>query len=131
MMKVVASYAKPEEAHLVASLLQGSGIETHVRDADTVNANWMYSHAIGGVKVEVAERDSERAREILNLPCDDSGLLSCPYCHSSRVRMRELNLFTAICIALGFVLPISSKRVDCLECKRSFSLKAASKPATC
>lgn len=124
-MKVIASYTKPEEAYLVASLLEGNGITTYVRDANTVNANWMVSNAIGGVKLEVDECDVAKAREVLNLPCEADGLLSCPFCSSQSVKIRELNLFTAICICFGFVLPVSSKRVDCLKCKRAFSLRSA------
>ena len=89
IMKVIASYTKPEEAHLIASLLEGSGIPVHVRDDNTVNANWMYSNAIGGVKVEVAECDVEKAQEVLDLPSEGKGLLSCPHCQSQRVTYQE------------------------------------------
>ena len=50
-MKVIATYSKPEEAHLAAALLEGSGVAVNVRDADTVGNYWMYSNAVGGVSV--------------------------------------------------------------------------------
>ncbi len=64
-MKVVATYSKPEEAHLAASFLEGSGITTYVADDQIVSLNWLYSNAVGGVKVQVSEDDWEEARELL------------------------------------------------------------------
>lgn len=119
-MKVIATYSKPEEAHLAAALLEGSGVAVNVRDADTVGNYWMYSNAVGGVKLEVAESAVERAIEILDLPKEANGLLACPHCGSGNVKMREMNLFNAITVALGFVLLFGSKKIDCLDCQKSF-----------
>lgn len=121
-MKVIAAYSKPEEAHLVASLLQGNGIQVHVRDADTVGNYWLYSNAIGGVKIEVADQDEERAREILSLPKEADGLLMCPHCGSGNVKMREMNFCTAISIFLGVFIPFACRKVDCAHCKQSFEI---------
>jgi len=117
---ILARYSKPEEAYLAASVLEGSGIQAFVRDANTVHANWMYSNAIGGVKLEVGEEDVELAREALEIPKDTESLLECPECSSHHVRMRELNLLTAIGVFLGFLLPISTRKADCFHCGASF-----------
>ncbi len=121
-MKLIASYIKPEDAHLAASLLEGNGLTVSVRDSDTVGNYWMYSNAVGGVKLEVAEDEVEEAKAILNLPKDANGLLACPHCGSGNVKIREMNLFTAMSLALGCFLPFSTKKVDCFECKKSFEL---------
>jgi DNA-directed RNA polymerase subunit RPC12/RpoP len=121
-MKLIASYSKPEEAHLAASLLEGNGITVNVRDADTVGNYWMYSNAVGGVKIEVLETEEEKAREILNLPKEATEILACPHCGSGNVKIREMNIFTAISIALGFVIPFASKKIDCMVCTKSFEL---------
>ena len=123
-MKVVASYSKPEEAQLAASFLEGNGIFARVTDDYIVNLNWLYSNAIGGVKVEVLENDLEKAIELLNLSKTEKGFMLCPHCGSGNVAIRELSLYAAICLAMGFILPISSKNVDCGDCKSSFPLKA-------
>jgi hypothetical protein len=65
-MAVVAAYSKPEEAHLIRSVLEGNGVTAYVRDEHIVALDWLYSNAIGGVKVEVADEDLARAREILH-----------------------------------------------------------------
>ena len=122
-MKIVATYSKPEEAYLAASLLEGNGLTVNVRDADTVGNYWMYSNAIGGVKLEVDEDDVACAQEILNLPKEANGILACPHCGSGDVKLRQMNLFTAISMSLGILLPFASKKVDCLECAQSFDLK--------
>lgn len=64
-MPVIASYTQLEDAHLAVSKLEGSGVSAWLRDEATANLYWFYSNAIGGVKVEVAEEDIDRAREIL------------------------------------------------------------------
>ncbi|NBB78737.1 MAG: DUF2007 domain-containing protein [Verrucomicrobia bacterium] len=122
-MKLIATYSKPEEAHLAASLLEGNGITVNVRDADTVGNYWMYSNAVGGVKIEVPDAEVDKAKEILNLPKEANGLLACPHCGSGNVKMREMNLFTAISVAIGFMIPFASNKVDCMDCSESFDLK--------
>lgn len=66
-MKTVAAFTKVEEAHLLRASLEGSGIAAFVRDEFTVAANPLYANAIGGVKVEVADEDYDRALEVLAL----------------------------------------------------------------
>jgi hypothetical protein len=128
-MKLIASYSKPEEAYLAASLLEGNGIKVNVRDADTIGNYWMYSNAVGGVKLEVSDAEENQAREILNLPKEANGILACPHCGSGDVKMREMNLFTAISLALGVMLPFAAKKVDCMDCANSFDLNLKSKRA--
>jgi hypothetical protein len=119
-MKTVAAYSKPEEAYLARSRLESSGISATIRDEYVVSTYWLYSNAVGGVKVDVADEDYARAREALALPRVDPGILRCPHCGSPEVRLRELSPLAAICIGIGFVLPFRSPRADCLGCHQSF-----------
>jgi len=64
-MKVVSSYQKPEEAHLMRSVLEGSGIAAYVRDDLTVTADLLYSNALGGVRLAVADEDYLAACDVL------------------------------------------------------------------
>lgn len=64
-MRTVGSFSKPEQAHLVASILEGSGVPAYVQDSHLVTMDWFYSNAIGGVRVQVADEDYARALEIL------------------------------------------------------------------
>ena len=60
-MKQVAAFTNVHEAEMLRAYLEGSGIRAYVRDSLTVTANWTLSNAIGGVKVDVADEDAERA----------------------------------------------------------------------
>jgi hypothetical protein len=64
-MVVVGSFSKPEEAHLLRMRLEAGGIQAFIRDENTIQMDWFYSNALGGVRVEVAEQDEAAARELL------------------------------------------------------------------
>ncbi len=64
-MKQIASFTKADEAEMLRSFLEGSGIEATIRDDYTVTADWGLSNAVGGVKVDVADEDAERALALL------------------------------------------------------------------
>lgn len=66
-MKSLASFSKAEDAHLLRARLEGSGIAAYVRDENMVSVDWLYSNAIGGVKVDVADEDFIAAAEVANL----------------------------------------------------------------
>jgi hypothetical protein len=121
IMPIIASYTKMEDAHLAVSKLAGSGVDAWLRDEATANLYWLYSNAIGGVKVEVAPEDLERAREVLELPKEESGLLKCPNCGSENITVRQMNLFSALAlIFLSVILPGRKHKADCLDCGDSF-----------
>jgi len=64
-MKTVISFRDPFEANIVRAKLIAAGIDAIVTDELTVQANWFYSLAIGGVKVQVPDGDIALARNIL------------------------------------------------------------------
>jgi len=53
------------DAHLVVSVLEGSGIEAFLPDAYTLGSRPELAAALGGVRVLVRASDLDRAREIL------------------------------------------------------------------
>lgn len=64
-MKHLATFETPIEAHLLIARLQGSGIAAVARDEHAVSLNAFASHAFGGVKVDVADEDFERALTVM------------------------------------------------------------------
>jgi hypothetical protein len=70
-MKNLAAFSKPIDAHLLIARLEGSGIAAFARDENMVTLDWLASNAIGGVKVDVADEDYEKAVEIMNTPSAD------------------------------------------------------------
>src|ERR1035437_476634 len=65
-MKTLASFNLPMDAYLLRARLEGSGITAYVRDENLITLDWLYSNAVGGVKVDVMDEDYERALELLN-----------------------------------------------------------------
>ena len=63
-MVTVASFSKPEEAHLLRMRLEAAGIAAWLRDENTIQWEWA-SQAFGGVRVEVADADADAARAVL------------------------------------------------------------------
>jgi hypothetical protein len=64
-LTTVGIFSTPVEAEMARNRLEESGIPAFVVDAETVGMLFHFGGALGGVKVQVAESDAERAREIL------------------------------------------------------------------
>ena len=61
----IITFGMPHEIIPVRARLESDGIECFVRDELTVTAQPLWSNAIGGIKLQVRERDFVRARDIL------------------------------------------------------------------
>ncbi len=62
----VAARTTAAEAHIVRAKLESEGIHAFIADEMLSTFRWDLSNAIGGVKVQVAEEDYDRALEILH-----------------------------------------------------------------
>lgn len=67
-MITLARFEKPEEAHLVRMRLEAGGVPAFLQDENSIQVQWMYSAALGGVRLQIAEEDFEQAKEILEAP---------------------------------------------------------------
>jgi hypothetical protein len=61
----VATFGQAHELAVVRARLEWEGIPCHLKDEFTVQAHPFYSNAIGGIKLQVASEDVDRARAIL------------------------------------------------------------------
>jgi rubredoxin len=122
------------EANIFKGLLESEGIETFVRDNFTVDANPLWSNAVGGVKLFVKTEDLDKAKHILShvtqFSVDDLGKpVECPNCHQPKAQLittvKETKSIFAFLGALLFVgLPLYTKyRYKCANCGFEFSLK--------
>lgn len=57
----IMTFTYPHEAHLAQMILQNGGIEVFLKDEYTVQVHPFYSHAIGGIKLQVPENFREEA----------------------------------------------------------------------
>lgn len=81
----IRKYGTPQEAHLARSVLDAAGIEACVTDESAATWMWYIGTALGGARVQVAERDAARARQVLEetaaqTAANDSGDWRCPHC---------------------------------------------------
>jgi hypothetical protein len=70
-MTTIATFTKPENAHLLRMRLESFGIEAFIQDENLIQMDILYSNAIGGVRVQVADEDAEAARKLL---AEDAGV---------------------------------------------------------
>ena len=61
----VATFTYPTELALVKSYLEAEEIEFNVKDELAVQADNFLSNAIGGVKLQVKDKDLDRVKEIV------------------------------------------------------------------
>lgn len=61
----IATYDKVTDAHIALGRLSAEGIEAQLFDDHLVQMDWLYSIAVGGIKLRVARGDARAAREVL------------------------------------------------------------------
>lgn len=64
-MTTLATFNKPEEAHLLRMRLEAGGIPAFIQDENLVQIDWLLANAVGGARVQVADEDVAAAREFL------------------------------------------------------------------
>lgn len=62
---IIARYDGMPEAHIAMGRLEAECIEAWLADEHMVQTDWLYSIAVGGIKLLVASRDAQRASKIL------------------------------------------------------------------
>tara|TARA_R110002050_G_scaffold90000_1_gene189417 strand:- start:844 stop:1569 length:726 start_codon:yes stop_codon:yes gene_type:complete len=63
--QTIAVFTYPTDLFVAKSFLESHNIECFVRDEMTIQVHNFYSNAIGGIKLDVAEKDYEKARDLL------------------------------------------------------------------
>jgi len=62
----IAAFEFTADVQILKGKLESEGISVFLKDENTLNSDPLISHAIGGVKLQVYERDKERALAIYN-----------------------------------------------------------------
>ncbi|MDW6004113.1 putative signal transducing protein [Vibrio mangrovi] len=127
-MIVVARFSFPHEAHIAKASLDSAGIESYIADEYTVNTQWLYSDAIGGVRLMVAEEEAYEACQLLNSDFSESVESEadvieeskdiCPHCGSSNLVVYTKGKRPAflVFLLLGFPLFFYKHGYKCNEC---------------
>ena len=64
-LTTIASFSFPHEAQIAKTSLDAAGIPAFIADEHTINMQWLYSNALGGVKLQVPLQVAEKAMELL------------------------------------------------------------------
>ena len=120
-MKTIASFTKPEDAHLLRMRLEAAGIQAFLQDENIIQMDLLYSNAFGGVRVQVADEDVESVQEFLRLDegsQPDPDAPTCPKCHSTAIGPERFSTRFAYLslLMLGIPLLIFRKRQRCSSC---------------
>jgi hypothetical protein len=92
----VRRYRDMAEAYVARSLLESAGIPAWIADENLVRMDWFYSNLIGGMRLQVDEREEAAAREILEEGDPESIMYgedevfvqpSCPKCGSGEITL--------------------------------------------
>lgn len=126
----LTTYTFPHEVVIDKSKLEAFGIECFVKDALTVQVHNFYSNAVGGIKLQVPQKDVAKAREILSEHPDvaadySEAKIKCPHCGSGNIGGVGLNGKIALVLLMltGLPIPLFSNKWHCFSCYSEFKLK--------
>ena len=133
---VYESFTDPINANIIKGLLNSYGIECFLSDENMVTLNLMFSQAVGGVKLNVFEKDIHQIKAILqsqniqNEPYIDTkkeeDKIYCPECNSGNVgyggsinsKFGYWHLFISL---LLMIYPFSMRKAyHCFDCDHEF-----------
>lgn len=122
-MKTIAAFRDTHQAYLVKGQLEAEGIPAFIADENLVSINWMYSNAIGGVKVKVPENVLEQARDIIASYQNKENITEkidtdiCPKCGSTSISPNGYSLWSRmLTLILLFPLFVRKKNWTCNSC---------------
>lgn len=119
-MKTLAAFNRPIDAHMLIAKLEGSGVPAFIRDEHMVTLDWLAANAIGGVKVDVADEDYDRAIAIMTAPGEgDPATAAAPGPRQPELSAREVETIRAfnrgavaflagglpLCVVFFFITP--------------------------
>lgn len=65
-MITVATFENQADAHIAKGRLEAEGLSPVLGDSHLVQTDWLYSAALGGIKLQVPEMEAERARQLID-----------------------------------------------------------------
>jgi hypothetical protein len=138
----IMTFTHPSEMYVIRWRLEMEGIDCFAKDELTIQIHPFYSNALGGVKLQIRERDLEKATAILKEsgyiqekmvetekmkdtnkpPVNTDSRTQCPSCGSEEIsaQKRPGYVFVFSFLLLGFPLPFLKKNYHCFDCGLNF-----------
>lgn len=127
-MVTIASFSFPYEAQIARGKLESEGVPAVVADEHTINMQWLYSDAMGGVKVQVPVPFVDQARQVLGADYSEALVaeqgedkLLCPQCGSDNTELLVKGKRMAFLLFLILLFPFwpNKRQIKCRDCGRS------------
>jgi len=131
MLTTIARFSFPHEAQIARSSLEAAGIPAFVADEHTINMQWLYSDALGGVRLQVPPEHAGHALALLAtdfsdcIPqaaeqTEDPDSHCCPHCGSDELDLdiRGKRWAFLAFLALHFPLWPFKRQWHCSTCRR-------------
>ena len=124
-LREVASFSFSHEAHIAKARLDAADIPVFITDEHTINMQWLYSGALGGVRLLVPFAYEKNARDLLAIDFSESlkeemevDELKCPCCSSTNVEPYTIGKRPAfvVFLLLGFPLFFYNHGMKCNNC---------------
>jgi hypothetical protein len=123
---VIAEYRDRPQACLAQSTLEAQGIQCSIENQYIAGVNWLYSKALGNIKLKVPQCDAVWANEILcrfepvyaeDFDNELALEATCPHCGSIEIITKNFTRkFASISLLFSLPLFVFLKRNSCKEC---------------
>lgn len=132
---VYQTFTDPINAHIIKGVLDANGIECFISDENIIAVNLLYAQAVGGVKLNVFEKEIPRINSLLNsgitnaeteVEENSENCIICPRCHSNNVAYggsvkKKFGLWNMILPFLLMVYPFTMRKAyHCFNCDHEF-----------
>ena len=105
----IASFSHPYEAHIAKASLETADIPVFITDEHTINMQWLYSDALGGIRLLVPKGYEIEAKELISKDFSENVKAEveneetlCPHCGSDRVEAHTIGRKPAFLVFLFF-----------------------------
>jgi hypothetical protein len=123
----IARFRDLPEALLAQGKLQSAGIACFLADSELVRADWLWSNAIGNMRLQVAPEDAPSALDLLHEPPPESFTEDevgevyqqphCPNCDSLDIGYGAIDrIFGYGLMYFGLPIPVTRKNWKCHAC---------------
>ena len=114
------------EAVLAKSILDSAGVESALIDETTIRMDWLWSNALGGIKICVRQEDADAAARLLGREVPEKFNVEgvgeyeqprCPQCQSLSISYRDLDKWLAYGgMFVALPIPLKDGRWKCDAC---------------
>lgn len=125
MLTTIATYSLPYQAQIARAKLDSEGIPAFIADEQTINMQWLYSNAMGGVRLQVPRSYSQQAIELLNEDLSEALIqqhgtdtVSCSACGSAGTEPYQTGRRWAFLVFIGLDFPLFPVKntIKCNNC---------------